>query len=186
MPLTVEDGTCIAAADAFVSRAAFAAWVANYRPDQVTTVAADDNATDAAIRRASAWLSVFPRWQGALACGRGLQGLAWPRTGVEDCNGNAVADDEVPAEVEQATYLAALAELVSPGLLGPTITPGRQTKREKVDVIEVEYMTPQDQGVQGTVDPTLTLRPVLTAVEDLLRCLANMPNSAQVPWPWVA
>jgi len=135
--------------------------------------------------RGSAWLSTFPEWDGEMTCGRGLQGLAWPRAGVEDCNGDDIPDDEVPIEVQQATYIAALAELESPGVLAPVITPGKQKKSVKVDVIAESYMTPVEQGITN-VDPVAALRPVLTAVSDLLRCVASLPDGKNVPWPWVA
>jgi hypothetical protein len=182
MSLIVEDGSCIAGANAFVTRADLIAFAADFYPD---TTVADDTDTDAAILRASSWLSTFPNWDGSMKCGRGLQGLAWPRSGVTDCNGDAVADDEVPFEVEQATFLASLAELESAGVLTPTITAGKQTKKEKVDVIEVEYMTPSDQGASN-VDPMESLRPMLTAISDLLKCIASLPDGKNVPWPWVA
>jgi hypothetical protein len=180
MSLILEDGTCVPTANAFVARADLIAYAADYYPG---TSVPDDTTTDAAIMRASLWLSTYPEWDGSLACGRGNQGLAWPRSGVTDCNGDAVADDEVPFEVEQATYIAALAEIETPGLLTPTITTGKQTKREKVDVIEVEYMTPSDRSEEETVE---SLRPVLTAVGDLIKCLATVPSGTVVPHPWVA
>lgn len=181
MALVQETGSCVPTANAFVSRADLIAYAADYQP---SVTVANNAVTDAAIMRASAWLSSFPDWDGAPTCGRGLQGLAWPRTGVTDCNGEAVADDEVPVEVKQATYIAALAELATPGLLAPTIVPGEQRKRVKVDVIEVEYMTPLDQGAQGD-DPAQTLRPVLTAVKDLLKCMASFADGSEVSWPVV-
>jgi hypothetical protein len=183
MALTLEDGSCVPTANAFVSRSALIAFAADYYP---ATTVSDDTATDAAIMRASAWLSTFPDWDGSMTCGRGLQGLAWPRTGVTDCNGDEVPDDEVPQEVEMATFVAALAELESPGILTPSITPGQVVKRVKVDVIEEEYMTPRDQGINAMQDAIETLRPVLTAVTDLLRCMATLPDGKSIPWPWVA
>lgn len=183
MALTLEDGTCVAAANAFVARAAFIAWASDYYP---ATTVDDDTTTDGAIMRASSWISSYPEWDGSMTCGRGLQGLAWPRSGVTDCNGDDVPDDEVPTEVEQATFYASMAELTTPGILTPTITPGQQVKRVKVDVIEQEFMTPVDQGAASTPNPVETLRPVLTAVNDLLRCLGSVPNGMDVPWPWVA
>lgn len=183
MALTVETGSCVAAANAFVTRAELIAYAADYYPD---TVVGDDTDTDAAIMRASAWLSTYPTWDGTMTCGRGSQGLAWPRSGVTDCNGDTIPDDEVPVEVKQATYLAALAELASPGVLSPTITPGKQVKRVKVDVIEEEYMTPFDQNASSAPDPVAVLRPMLTAVADLLRCIASLPSGRHTPWPWVA
>lgn len=181
--LVVETGSCVPTANAFVLRAALIAYATAYYPDLTVP---DDTDTDAAILRSSSWLSSFPEWDGAMKCGRGLQGLAWPRTGVTDCNGDSVPDDEVPVEVQNATYLAALAELSSPGILTPVITPGKQTKRVKVDVIEEEYMTPQEQGVTGSADPLETLRPVLTSIMDLLKCMGTFPDGTNTPWPWVA
>jgi hypothetical protein len=183
MALTLEDGSCVPTANAFVSRAALIAFAADYHP---ATTVGDDTTTDAAIMRASAWLSTFPDWDGSMTCGRGLQGLAWPRKDVTDCNGDEVPDDEVPQEVEMATFVAALAELESPGILTPSITPGQVVKRVKVDVIEEEYMTPRDQGINAMQDAIETLRPVLTAVTDLLRCMATLPDGKSIPWPWVA
>ena len=183
MPLTVEDGTCVAAANAFVTRAELITYAGDFYPG---TTVPDDETTDAAIMRGSQWLSAFPHWDGSQTCGRGNQGLAWPRTGVTDCNGDSIPDYEVPAEVKQATYLAALAELENPGVLSPTITPGEQVRRVKVDVIEQEFMTPAQQGMTGKTDPVTALRPVLTAVGDLLKCIAVLPDGDTTPWPWVA
>jgi len=183
MTLVVETGSCVPTANAFVSRDELIVYATDYYPDLAVGY---DSDTDAAIMRASAWLTSFPEWDGTMKCGRGLQGLAWPRTGVTDCNGDDVPSDEVPIEVKQATYLSALAELFTPGILTPTLTPGKQTKRVKVDVIEQEYMTPNEQGVSGSTDPVKALRPVLTAVSDLLKCMATLPDGKNVPWPWVA
>ena len=183
MSLTVETGNCVAGANAFVTRAELITFAGDYDP---ATTVPSDTTTDAAIMRASQWLSTYPTWDGAMTCGRGLQGLSWPRTGVTDCNGDSIPDDEVPAEVKQATHLAALAELSSPGVLTPVVTPGKQKKSVKVDVIEEAYMTPQEQGVARAADVVETLRPVLTAIADLLKCIANLPDGTAVPWPWVA
>lgn len=183
MALVPETGLCVPTANAFVTRAELQAYAADYQPSATVPSTA---VTDSAIMRASAWLSSYPDWAGTLACGRGLQGLSWPRSGVTDCNGETVPDDEVPAEVKHATYIAALAELSTPGILAPIITPGKQAKREKVDVIEVEYMTPVEQGITGGADPAETLRPLLTAVYDLLKCMASFPDGSNTSWPWVA
>ena len=183
MALIVETGLCVPTANALVTRAELIAYAADYHPN---TTVADDTTTDGAILRASTWLSSYPEWDGSQTCGRGLQGLAWPRTGVTDCNDDAVPTDEVPTEVKQSTYVAAMAELVSPGILAPTITPGKQKKSVKVDVIAEVYMTPEEQGVTRAVNPVETLRPVLTTVNDLIRCMASVPDGTTTPWPWVA
>ncbi len=183
MALIVETGSCVPTANALVTRADLITYAADYYP---SVTVPDITTTDGAILRASAWLSSFPVWDGEMTCGRGLQGQAWPRTGITDCNGDDVPEDEVPIEVEQATYVASLAELVKPGVLTPTITPGKQKKREKIDVIDVSFMTPKEQGVAGSLDPVQSLRPVLTTVRDLLKCMATLPDGKNVPWPWVA
>ena len=184
MALVVEDGTCVATANAFVTRAELIAYAADYQP---SLTIASDTITDAAILRASAWLSAFPDWDGSLKCGRGLQGLAWPRTGVTDCGGDAVPSDEVPQEVKTSAFLASLAELASPGILAPTVIPGEQRKSVQVDVISVTYMSPSEQGaLPGSTNPVTALRPVFVAIEDLLKCMATLPGGPEVPWPWVA
>ena len=184
MALVLEDGSCVPTANAWITRAFLISFAADYYP---ATTVPDDETTDGAILRATAWLSSFPNWDGKLACGRGEQGTSMPRTGMIDCNGDAVASNSIPSEAVHACCIASLAELSDPGILSPTITPGEQAKKEKVDVIEVEYMTPKDQGaIDGTTDPAQTLRPVLTLVSDLLKCLASFPNGKNTPWPFVA
>jgi hypothetical protein len=183
MPLIVENGTCVAGANAFVSRAEFIAFAALY---YTATTVPDTTETDGAIARASLWLSTFPIWNGVRTCDCGSL-LAWPRTGTTDCSGCSIDSDVVPEAIKQATYIAAMFELATPGALTPSITPGQQAKREKVDVIEVEYMTASDQGVNtGRYDPVTALRPVLTQVQDLLKCLAVFKGGPATPWPWVA
>lgn len=124
-----------------------------------------DPAKLAALTRASQYidamgqrdgLSLFP---GTKTDGR-AQVLAWPRTGATDWSGAAILPDEVPVEVLYSTYEAALRELVTPGSLSPDYVPGAQVKREKVDVLETEYM--------GTADGVNPVRPVVSIVMDML------------------
>jgi len=174
MALVTETGAGIPTANALITLVEFDAYLTDYGSAATGT----DDEKNAAIIRASLWLSTFPNWNGAMTYGRGLQGLALPRSGMTDCNGDTVPSDEVPTEVKRATYIAAAAELTTTGVLTPTITPGTQQKRVKVDVIEVEYVD------QAKVDPVTALRPVLTQIEDLLRCLASLRRN-NVPWPQV-
>lgn len=181
MVLIAEDGTCVDNSNAFVTRNEFIAFAALYYPG---TTVPNDTTTDGAIVRASLWLSSYPTWEGSRACDCGSL-LAWPRSGATDCNNCDIDDDVIPDVVKQATYIAAFTELTSPGALTPTITPGQRVKRNKVDVIEQEYMTPVEQGMhKGQLNPVESLRPMLTQVSDLLRCLASFPGGA-VPWPFV-
>lgn len=134
-----------------------------------SSVTATDEQRTIALTRASATLDgqYGLRFPGRKTGGR-AQALAWPRTGASDrCAGEDVAADEVPLEIESAAYEIALAELTGQGKTAPTVTPGRMTKVEHVDVIEREFFGPAD-GVPVSAD---AMRPVLTTVEDLLRCL---------------
>ncbi|MEJ7685630.1 MAG: DnaT-like ssDNA-binding protein [Variovorax sp.] len=102
------------------------------------------------------WVTMFP---GSKAGGR-AQLLDWPRTGAVDYEGNTIGDAEVPIEVRQATYEAALRELVTPGSLTPDYVPSEQVKREKAGPWEEEYFAP--------ADGTIPNRPIVTVILDLL------------------
>lgn len=162
--LTVEDGTGVSDADALVTLAEADAYFTDYGGAWT----GDDADKEAAIRRASAWLSEYFRWNGSRTNGRD-QALAWPRSGVTDCDGNKIASDEIPVEVKRATFTAALFELATPFGLTPSITPTGTAKREKVGPLEVEYRDPEYKGL-SSID---NARPVLAKVEDYLRCMVS-------------
>lgn len=105
-----------------------------------------------ALTRASAYVdglalrkrtngSSYTMFAGIKALGR-VQELAWPRIGAVDVDGSEIDPEDVPFEIEYATYEAALRELVTPGYLTPDYVPSTLIKREKVDVLETEYATP--------------------------------------------
>ena len=157
----------IAAADAYhATSAGGAAWLAG-------TV----SAKEAALIRASRALDGIygKRYPGTPTAGRG-QKLGWPRIGAYDhCAQESLPIDEVPVEVEEATYALALVELQTPGASTPTFTPGAVNKREKVDVIERERFGPAD-GVMLTLE---NQRAKLAEVEDLLRCILTDSGACQ-------
>ena len=159
MTLTVEDGTGLAAADAFVSVAGCDTYHTNKGNSTWTGTGA---VKEVAIRRATAWLSDHFTWKGDLVNGR-TQALAWPRYGVVDRNGWSVASDSLPRELVDATCEAALRELVTPGTLTPDVTMTDRVKSEKVSSIAVEYFP-----APGSADAS---RPVVTAIFDMLRGL---------------
>ena len=66
------------------------------------------------------------------------QELAWPRAG-HRVNGQPVPEDLIPPAWINASYRAAWLEASNPGWATGTTDPNRVVKREKVDVIEVEY-----------------------------------------------
>lgn len=176
MPLIVEDGTCVADADSWVSLGQARTLAASYG----FTLPDDDDEAETVLRFGALWLSNNFHWKGSRACSVSL--LAWPRTGVTDCEDAAVADDAIPLQIKIAQVYAAANRTV----LNPIVTPGQQVKREKVDVIEVEYMTPRDQGVaDGAYDPSLAARPILSFVDDLIGCFGIDDSQPALPWPFV-
>lgn len=124
-----------------------------------------DGAPEPAIlrQRGSAYLDGLygPQFWGAPTSGF-AQERAWPRTGAM-AYGSAVSPDVIPDAIVQASYFAALHEAASPGSLAPTATRAGQVKREKVDVVEVEYFagsgdviadaTPRFGLIEGLLDP---------------------------------
>src|SRR5690606_22776375 len=81
------------------------------------------------------WVSMF---SGAKTGGRN-QAREWPRTGATDYEGNEIADDVVPVEVEHAAYEAALREAAAPGSLSPDYVPTERVTQETVGPITVKY-----------------------------------------------
>ncbi|BEV43929.1 DnaT-like ssDNA-binding protein [Afipia carboxidovorans] len=135
-----------------------------------------DSVTDtqraAALTRATSWVDSYrSRLPGRKADGRG-QELEWPRVGAADAEGNEIAEDEIPIEVEQATYEAALRELVEPGSLFPDLERGGAVKRLKAGSVEVEYadsasLTTTFTAIEAILEAILT--PASGATVDLLR-----------------
>lgn len=156
MALTVEDGTGLAAADALIS-VAYADTYHTARGNSTWT--GTTTAKEAAIRRASAYLSTSFTWQGYRVRGRS-QALAWPRNSVLDEEGYSVPSDEVPDEVEQACAEIALRELVAPGAMTPDYTPSARIKSATVGELAVSYDLSRTDADSA--------RPVLLVVRDLL------------------
>lgn len=149
----------VADADAYHAVRANAAWTG------------EDMAKQAALIRASAYIdgkfqaqNSCGRWEslfsGVKAGGR-AQALQWPRTGATDTERHEIPAEEIPIEVVQATYEAALREIALPGSLSPDYVASTAIKRQKVDVLEIEYQAASNtSGV-----PT---RPVITVVDELI------------------
>jgi len=103
-----------------------------------------DDAKNAARLRASEYIDATFRtaFQGYQTAGR-AQPRQWPRTDAyvwERLSWVLIPKDQVPIEVEYATYEAALRELASPGSLTPDITPGKNKKSVSVSgAVSVEY-----------------------------------------------
>jgi hypothetical protein len=160
MALTPEDGSGVPGADAlitlefcttFCEGQGLTGWTDNPRSP------ADDD--EAAIRRASTWLSNAWTWKGTRTHGRD-QGQAFPRDDLTDGEGEDVGNDEVPIEIQQACAIAAAYERANPGGLSPAVTMTDRIKREKIDVLETEYFAAPQTAAAS--------RPELTQVMDLI------------------
>ncbi|AGH31815.1 head-tail adaptor Ad1 [Salicola phage CGphi29] len=83
----------------------------------------------------------------------------WPREWAyvwEMWDWKLIPDDEVPREVERATYEAALRELGEPGFLTPDVIPGQTRKSVSVDgAISVQYWSDRQKPVVEKIDMVL-------------------------------
>lgn len=147
MAIVVEDGTGLnPAANSYVSEA------------ELTTYATDRGVTLVGSADHLLLLSMDTletrKYQGAKTSTS--QPLQWPRTGVV-VDGSSIGSDEIPSDLKNAQIVTALSidAGVNPmGKIDPAV------KREKVDVIEVEY---QDNAASRSYDPKINayLAPLL-------------------------
>lgn len=163
MALTVTPG----AADAD-SYGTLAGALAYHTARGTTTWTGDDADLEAALRRgtlAIEWL-YGTKFSGIPTNGRN-QSRMWPRIGVVDVNGSSVPSDTIPVEIEQATYEAALRELVSAGSLSQdfTSTSGGSIKSETIGDISITYADPVTAGSSSQRYPAIdgVLAPLLGA-----------------------
>jgi hypothetical protein len=151
MALIIETGAGIPDADSYSTVAQCEDYAVKYYGSSLHGSPADK---EAAMRRAVAHMDSL-RWKGSKANGRN-QALAWPRSGVTDCEGISIDDDVIPPEVIAAQHEFARAEFQSPGILSPQSNLlDTLRNRAKVDVIEVGYDTsklrPELENIQVTV-----------------------------------
>jgi hypothetical protein len=104
------------------------------------------------------------------------QALAWPRKEAS-CGDKTIGDDEIPRELELATFDLANALLGDPTLLRSSSSkealvtgiPNRDLKRIKLDVMEIEWNTNVGNSTTEAVTP-LTVLPHLATI---LGCLTT-------------
>lgn len=163
MALVVENGTGLSNANSYLSLEDVRA----YALARGTLLPTDDAELEGMVIRAMDYLEAQrSKFQGTRT--NVAQSLQWPRTGVlVDCR-YALAPDAIPNELKAA--LAQLTMEVFGGLVLMPSSDGRVVKKEKVDVIETEYMTSQDTGGAGAGVPM----PTFPAVEALLTSLYDV------------
>lgn len=161
MAITVEDGTGLPNADALIS----VAYADSYHTTRGnTTWTGTDADKEKAIVRATFYLTDSFDWLGNKVNARS-QALAFPRYGLTDEEGYAVASDAVPDEIQRACAELALRELVTPGTLTPDVTAGDAVKREKIGQIEVEYVSSRTDAASQ--------RPQISIVGPLIKPFLN-------------
>lgn len=132
MALVVEDGTGLANATSFVSRADYITFAAA----RGVTIA-DEDAADVELIKAVDYL-LTKCWNGQPTVA--TQALPFPRTVYNFDRTLAFPNDEVPAGIIRGQLFAALA--VHDGInLSPVSAGGAAIKREKIGPIETEYET---------------------------------------------
>lgn len=93
-----------------------------------------------ALLVASEWIDVsfISQFAGFKVGGRD-QLREWPRIGVQDIYGYAVPSNAIPREVENATYEAAVRQLITPGVFFKDYTPGKYKSATVFGAVAVEY-----------------------------------------------
>jgi hypothetical protein len=118
----------------------------------------DDEAKQSALLRGSVWVDNTYRYRfsGKKTGGRS-QEREWPRTDAEDAAGEEIAPDEVPTEIDEAAYEAALRELVKPGSLAPDFDGKAPVKAERVRVGSIEEETEYQTASAIAPKPTFAV-----------------------------
>ena len=144
MSLIVETGAVISNANTYISLD----YADTYCEDMGYTAWASCTETEreAAILRAMRYIEGLS-WKGIKYDYD--DALKWPRSGVYDEDGYAIDYDEIPTAVKKALAQAAYEESQSSGVLLPTYQTG--IKREKIDVIEIEYFGNSTVSAPGKV-----------------------------------
>lgn len=96
------------------------------------------------------------------------QELAWPRTG-HTVNGQSVPSDLIPPAWVNASYRAAYLTAVTPGWATTGIDAARQTKREKVDVIEREFFS-AEEAAGSSVAPGMPSDSIINGMVAMWLC----------------
>lgn len=124
------------------------------RGNTAWTGSTDDFRLPALVRSSSAIDLMFGATFPGVRTGGRTQERAWPRVGVPQVIPTLIlGPDEIPIEVEYATYEGGLRELAKPGSLMPDVAAGAPlVKRKRVEGVgEIEY------AFTGPATPQFTL-----------------------------
>jgi hypothetical protein len=159
----IEDGTGVAGANAYVTVDECTAYCETHGlPFGISPTLLGEQAI---IRATSSLDAMYrTRFPGTKAGGR-AQTLAWPRKDAVDADGNAIALDEIPQEIKEATCELAVRELAEPVSTMPDLERGGAIKRLKAGSVEIEY---------GANAPAVT---VFSKIDGILAGLLGAPPS---------
>jgi hypothetical protein len=137
--IIVEDGSNVSGANSYITEAELATYAAD-RGITLTGVGSELIILSMDYIEALSYKGIKTEEE---------QPLQWPRYNVI-VDSYYVESDEIPKELKQGQLATAVA--IDQGN-SPLNTIGRSTKREKVDVLEVEYMT---GSTLNTIDPNIS------------------------------
>ena len=162
MALIVEDGSGMTNSNTYVG----VAEVRAYAIARGIDLPAADASVESMMINAMDYLEAQRAQYQGTKTHPGVQALQWPRTGVVlDCS-YRLPDSVIPTELKNAEMQLVLE--VFAGLPLMPSSDGRVVKKQKVDVIEREFMTAQDLGTAGAPSPSFPavdalLAPLFTA-----------------------
>jgi hypothetical protein len=135
MAFVVEDGSGLATATSFAAVAAFRTWAA----DRGLTVPTPDAECQAALVRASDYVSdaTLFRYIGTKA--NYAQGLAWPRAQASERDGVEIPATVVPPLVLRATFAAAYAATSGAALFPTLDNGGAMVTNKRIDVLSTSW-----------------------------------------------
>ncbi|MBD4209906.1 DnaT-like ssDNA-binding protein [Staphylococcus aureus] len=161
MALIVEDGTGKETANSYID----VQFARAYAQSRGLPISDDDAVVEGWIVMACDYVESFAeQFKGKRKTS--TQALSWPRTDVV-IDGEAFPDDKIPTQLKLAQAQGVVEQSMG-SELQPPIT-GYAVRREKVDVIEVEYATGGGQNNTATPTMTPTFPKILQWLRPLLR-----------------
>lgn len=160
MAIVVEDGTQVAGANSYVSESE----LTTYASDRGITLSDSESVL---IIKAMDYLNTL-RYKGERVADD--QSLPWPREGVY-VDGVEIEKDEIPQRLKDAEM--ALALQIDSGN-DPDSTLSQEVKREKADVVEVEYQdgtssAPVLRKVNNIIEPLVVAGSIGRIVKGVIR-----------------
>jgi hypothetical protein len=153
--LVIEDGSNVSGANTYFSIASADDYFASR--GNATWIELDNEDKTFALIKACQYMDTLD-WKGVRAYKD--QELSWPRIGMEDEDGYAIDSDEIPKQLKWAQAEIAYRYIIDTDV-EPDIDAGAGSiRREKVDVIEVEYFSGKSvnkiyQRVNALLNPFL-------------------------------